>query len=221
MSTNTAERTRRTHRLGAIELSDRDPILATLVEAAGLPRFRRPHDSAFAALVRSILYQQLAGSAALAIHNRLIAAMRDPNDPQALLRLTPTKLRAIGLSKNKADSLRDLAHKVLDGSVDLDPRRLRRASDDDIVSYLSSVRGIGRWTAEMFLMFQLRRLDVWPTGDFGVRRGYGLAWKIPMPSAKELEPLGDRFRPFRSVAAWYCWRACEIYANAADSALTR
>jgi DNA-3-methyladenine glycosylase II len=73
----------------------------------------------------------------------------------------------------------------------------------------------------MFLMFQLRRLDVWPVGDFGVRNGYGLAWKVPTPTARELEPLGDRFRPYRTVVAWYCWRAVELYAGAAESALTR
>jgi DNA-3-methyladenine glycosylase II len=202
-------------------LANRDAVIAALVEEVGPPKFRRPHDSAFAALVRSILYQQLAGAAALAIHTRLVAAMGDPDDPRALLKLTPAKLRAVGLSQNKATSLRDLAEKVSDGSLDLAPRRLSRTSDDDIVAHLSSVRGIGRWTAEMFLMFQLRRLDVWPTGDFGVRRGYGLAWKVAMPTAKELEPLGEPFRPYRSVAAWYCWRACEVYANAADSALTR
>src|ERR1022692_5054119 len=81
--------------------------------------------------------------------------------------------------------------------------------------------GIGKWTAEMFLMFQLQRLDVWPTGDLGVRKGFGLAWGIPTPTAKELEPLGDPYRPYRSVVAWYCWRAAELYAGAADSALTR
>ena len=83
------------------------------------------------------------------------------------------------------------------------------------------MRGIGRWTADMFLLFQLRRLDVWPTGDLGVRRGYGLAWQVPTPSARELEPLGDPYRPYRSVVAWYCWRAAELYASAARSALTR
>jgi DNA-3-methyladenine glycosylase II len=103
----------------------------------------------------------------------------------------------------------------------LAPRGLARQSDDEIVRRLSEVRGIGRWTAEMFLIFQLRRLDVWPTGDFGVRHGYGLAWNIPTPTARELEPLGDAFRPYRSVAAWYCWRAAELYGRAAESALTR
>jgi DNA-3-methyladenine glycosylase II len=109
----------------------------------------------------------------------------------------------------------------MDGTVVLDPRRLARESDDEVVARLSTVRGIGEWTAHMFLMFQLRRLDVWPTGDFGVRRGYGLAWGVPMPTPKELAALGEPFRPYRSVAAWYCWRATEIYAGAADSAVTR
>ncbi len=111
-------------------------------------------------------------------------------------------------------SLRDLAAKVLDGTVVLEPRRLRTLSDDEVVERLSSVRGIGKWTSEMFMIFQLRRLDVWPTGDLGIRKGYGLAWGIPTPTAKELEPLGEPYRPYRSVVAWYCWRAAELYAGA-------
>ena len=103
----------------------------------------------------------------------------------------------------------------------LDQRKLRALTDEEIVARLSSVRGIGEWTSQMFLLFRLRRLDVWPTGDLGVRKGYGLAWGIPTPTPKELQPLGDPFRPYRSVAAWYCWRAAEFYAGAAQSALTR
>src|SRR5205823_5650469 len=118
-------------------------------------------------------------------------------------------------------SLRDLATKVVDGTVILSPRGLARESDEEVIARLSTVRGIGRWTAQMFLMFQLRRLDVWPTGDLGVRRGYGLAWQIAIPTPRQLEPLGDPFRPYRSVVAWYCWRAVELYAGASDSALTR
>ena len=141
--------------------------------------------------------------------------------PERLLALSTDELRAVGLSGNKAASLHDLAAKVADGTVVLDPKGLARESDDEVVARLTAVRGIGPWTAQMFLLFQLRRLDVWPTGDLGVRRGYGLAWGVPMPSARELAPLGDAFSPYRSVVAWYCWRACELYANAAESALTR
>ena len=103
----------------------------------------------------------------------------------------------------------------------LAPRRLSRQSDEEIIASLSTVRGIGPWTAQMFLIFRLRRLDVWPVGDLGVRHGYGLAWKVPMPTARELEPLGDPYRPYRTVIAWYCWRAVELYGGTADSALTR
>lgn len=201
-------------------LAEGDPVVAGLRAAAGLPRIGRPHGTHFAALVRSVLYQQLAGSAAAAIHARLIAALDGEVVPERLLALPPETLRAVGLSANKAASLRDLAAKVLDGTVVLESRGLARESDDEVVARLSTVRGIGTWTAQMFLMFQLRRLDVWPTGDLGVRRGFGLAWGIAMPTARQLEPLGDPYRPYRSVVAWYCWRACELYAGAAPSPVT-
>ena len=209
------------HTQAARELAGRDPVIAKLVEAAGLPKFRPPHDSHFEALVRSVVYQQLAGKAAAAIHGRLVGALEGEVTAQKLLSVDPATLRGAGLSGAKAASLTDLATKVLDGTVVLDPRGIGRESDEEVVARLSTVRGIGRWTAQMFLMFQLRRTDVWPTGDLGVRRGYGLAWGVPMPTPKELEGLGDGFAPYRSVAAWYCWRACEVYAGAADSALTR
>ncbi len=194
--------------------------MAELVARAGLPKLRRPHDTHFAALVRSIVYQQLAGRAAASIHGRLIALLGSEVAPERLLAQPTDALRAAGLSGNKTLSLQDLAAKVLDGTVVLDSRGLARETDDEVVARLTTVRGIGRWTAEMFLLFQLRRLDVWPTGDLGVRKGFGLAWRIPMPGPKELEPLGDPFRPYRSVVAWYCWRATELYAGATGSALT-
>ena len=116
--------------------------------------------------------------------------------------------------------MQDLATKVLDGTVTLDPATLAVQSDDELIARLSSVRGIGIWTAQMFLIFQLMRLDVWPTEDLGVRKGYGLAWGIPTPTAKQLQPLGDLYRPYRSVVSWYCWRAAELYGGAAGSVLT-
>ena len=196
-------------------------MLRRLVAEAGPPRVRPPTESHFEALVRAIVYQQLAGAAAAAIHGRLIAALGNEVTPERVLAQPAEALRAAGLSANKTASLQDLASKVLDGTVVLDPAGLRAESDDEVVARLSTVRGIGKWTAEMFLMFQLRRLDIWPTGDLGVRKGFGLAWGIPTPTAKQLEPLGDPFRPYRSVVAWYCWRAAELYGRAADSALTR
>jgi DNA-3-methyladenine glycosylase II len=202
-------------------LAERDPVLRRLVAETGPPRLTPPTVGHFAALVRAIVYQQLAGAAAAAIHGRLVAALDGEITPERLLSLPGDALRAAGLSRRKAESLRDLAAKVLDGTVVLDPPGLRAESDAEVIARLSSVRGIGAWTAQMFLLFQLRRLDVWPTGDLGVRKGYGLAWGVPTPTAKELEPLGDPYKPYRSVLAWYCWRAAELYAGAADSALTR
>ncbi len=210
-----------THAAAAEELAARDPVMRGLVGAAGPIRLRRPVDSHFAALVRSVLHQQLAGAAAAAIHARLVAALDGAVEPERLLGLAPEMLRAAGLSANKAASIRDLAAKVLDGTVVLDPRGLAREPDEEVIARLTSVRGIGVWTAQMFLLFQLRRLDVWPTGDLGVRRGYGLAWGVPMPSPRDLGRFGEPMRPYRSVAAWYCWRACELFAGAAGSALTR
>jgi DNA-3-methyladenine glycosylase II len=202
-------------------LAAQDPVLAGLVDEAGAMRIRRRTMSPFEALVQAIVYQQLAGAAARAIHGRLIAAMPGGVEPEALLALSDAELRTVGLSGAKVRSLRDLATKVLDGTVIVAPRRLARLSDDDVIARLTTVRGIGPWSAHMFLMFQLRRLDVWPVGDFGVRHGYGLAWGIPTPTAREPEPLGDPFRPYRTVLAWYCWRAAELYAGAGESALTR
>jgi DNA-3-methyladenine glycosylase II len=182
-------------------LAERDPVLRRLVAEAGPVRIQPSAETYFAALVRAIVYQQLAGAAAAAIHGRLIAALGGEVAPERLLALPDGTLRSVGLSGSKAASLQDLATKVLDGTVVLDPRGLRAESDDEVVARLSTVRGIGRWTAEMFLMFQLRRLDVWPTGDLGVRKGFGLGWGIPTPTAKELEPLGEPYRPYRSVVA--------------------
>src|SRR6476646_3874042 len=202
-------------------LAARDPVVARLIEAAGPIRVSRRTGSHFAGLVQAIVYQQLAGAAARAIHGRLVAALHDDVKPEALLAVSDETLRAAGLSANKARSLRDLATKVLDGTVVLSPRGLSRQSDDEVIARLSTVRGIGPWTAQLFLIFRLRRLDVWPVGDLGVRQGYGVAWKVPTPTARELEPPGDPYRPYRTVVAWYCWRAVQLYAGAAEGALSR
>jgi DNA-3-methyladenine glycosylase II len=168
--------------------------------------------------VRSIVFQQLAGNAARAIHGRVRATVDGELTPAALAAVPDAALRAAGLSTNKLLSLRDLSAKVLDGSVDL--ARSSRRSDEDVIAELVTVRGIGRWTAEMFLLFELRRLDVWPVGDLGVRQGYALAWGLePAPTAKELGPLGDPFRPYRSIVARYCWEAVHLFRGGTDPAL--
>jgi DNA-3-methyladenine glycosylase II len=201
-----------TPREAARLLAEREPVVARLVAEAGLPAFPKPAETHFATLVRAITSQQLAGAAARAIHGRLVTALGGDVTPERLIELPDAAMRAAGLSGAKTASLRDLAAKVIDGTVLLDPRRLARQSDTEVVARLSTVRGVGRWTAEMFLIFQLRRLDVWPTGDLGVRRGYGLAWNIPTPTQKELDQIGEAYHPYRSIVAWYCWRAVELYA---------
>lgn len=201
------------------EVAGRDPVLANLVQLAG-PIRHRPGDpnGHFGALVRAIVFQQLAGAAANAIHSRVLATIDGDLSAESLANVPDGVLRAAGLSANKLSSLRDLTDKVLDGTVVFDGSR--RLSDDEIVARLVTVRGVGRWTAEMYLMFELRRLDVWPVGDLGVRQGYGLAWNLDVaPTAKELEPLGDRFRPYRSIVARYCWEAVHLYRDGTDPAL--
>jgi DNA-3-methyladenine glycosylase II len=197
-------------RAATAEVASRDPVLADLVARAG-PLDHRPRnpDGPFGALVRAIVFQQLATNAARAIHGRVLAAVGSPLTPAAVAATTDQALRTAGLSANKLASLRDLSAKVLDGTVEL--ARASRLPDAELVAELTTVRGIGRWTAEMFLLFELRRLDVWPVDDLGVRAGYGLAWGLqPPPTAKELEPLGERFRPYRSVVARYCWAAVPL-----------
>jgi DNA-3-methyladenine glycosylase II len=215
MSMATTPRRKVTPREAARLLAEQEPVIARLLAETGPPSFPAPTETHYGTLVRAITYQQLAGAAARAIHGRLIAALDGDVAPEGLLALSGETLRAAGLSGAKVASLRDLSAKVLDGSVVLEPRRLARLSDAEIVDRLSSVRGIGRWTAEMFLMFQLRRLDVWPTGDLGVRRGYGLAWGVATPTPKQLDALGEPYHPYRSVVAWYCWRAAELYGKQA------
>jgi 3-methyladenine DNA glycosylase/8-oxoguanine DNA glycosylase len=201
------------------EVAARDPALANLVAMVGPIRHRPVDpDGHFGALVRAIVFQQLAGAAARAIHQRVRATVPGELTPEALDRVPDETLRGAGLSAAKLASIRDLSAKVEDGTVVLGgPRRL---SDDDIVASLSTVRGIGAWTAEMYLMFELRRLDVWPVGDLGVRQGYGLTWRIdPPPTAKELVALAERFRPYRSVVARYCWEAVALFRGGTDPSL--
>jgi DNA-3-methyladenine glycosylase II len=209
-----------TPRQAAQILAERDPVLARLLAEVGPPTFPKPTGTHFATLVRSITYQQLAGAAARAIHGRLVLALDGDVTPERVLATPTGLLREAGLSAAKAASLQDLATKVLDGTVVLDPRRLARESDEEIVARLSSVRGIGKWSAEIFLLFQLRRMDVWPTGDLVVRRGFGLAWNIATPTPNQLDLLGEPYRPYRSIVAWYCWRAAQLYAGAAQTPVT-
>lgn len=200
------------HRLeaAAVTLARLDPVMAHMVDVAGVPDFRRgrARSGAFAELARAVCYQQLAGAAAHAIHDRFRALFDGEPTPEQVVSLPEQALRAAGLSGAKSATIRDLAAKVVSGEVLLD--RAEDCSDEAVVVELTQIRGIGRWTAEMFLIFTLGRLDVWPVGDFGVRKGYAMLYQLDSPpTPAELEPLGERFRPYRSAAAWYCRRAVD------------
>ena len=195
---------------GARELARRDPVLKRMLREHGVPELHRRgrRRSHFAELARMICYQQLAGRAAAAIHGRFEALFDGSPTPDAVLALPFETLRSAGLSNAKATSIRDLAQKVEDGVVELD--RVARMPDEKVVSELVMVRGIGEWTAQMFLMFQMGRLDVWPTLDLGVRAGFARMYGLDaVPTPKPLEAEGDRFRPYRSLVAWWCWRAAD------------
>jgi 3-methyladenine DNA glycosylase/8-oxoguanine DNA glycosylase len=191
-----------------------DPAYARIIETVGPFAPRPPAEDAFGALVRAIVYKQLAGRAASAIHGRFVALYDGHPTAAAVLDTPPDQLRAVGLSGNKAASILDLALKTSDGTAPLD--HIAKLSDAEIVQRLIAVRGIGRWTAEMFLLFQLRRPDVWPVDDFGVRKGFGVIHELSAPpTPRALDALGEIYRPYRSAAAWYCWRAVDTILPAA------
>jgi DNA-3-methyladenine glycosylase II len=165
----------------------------------------------FDALAESIAYQQLSGKAAATIFGRVRALYpkRKWLDPEQLLATPDETLRAAGLSRAKTTALKDLAAKTIDGTVPAG-RALIRMSDDEIVTRLTAVRGIGRWTVEMLLLFDLGRPDVWPVDDYGVRKGFAKTFgRRKLPTPKQLMKFGEKWRPYRSVAAWYFWRALD------------
>jgi 3-methyladenine DNA glycosylase/8-oxoguanine DNA glycosylase len=199
------------HAAASLALAELDPVMAGLVARHGPMRLPAPPPVGlrFEQLAESIAYQQLAGKAAATIWGRVRSLYGPgPLDPAEVLATDEADLRAAGLSGAKTAAILDLARHARDGRLEL--HRMGRMGDDAVLDELVQVRGIGRWTAQMFLIFTLQRLDVWPTGDLGVRSGYGLAYGLSeAPDAKALEELGDRFRPYRSVAAWYCWRVVD------------
>jgi 3-methyladenine DNA glycosylase/8-oxoguanine DNA glycosylase len=165
----------------------------------------------FDALAESIAYQQLSGKAAATIWGRVRALYPRKKflDPKLVLATPDAKLRGAGLSGSKVAALKDLAAKTIDGTVPTG-RALAKMTDEEIVERLIAVRGIGRWTVEMLLLFDLGRPDVWPVHDYGVRKGFAKIFgKRKLPTPKQLMKLGEKWRPYRSVAAWYCWRALD------------
>jgi DNA-3-methyladenine glycosylase II len=214
-------------------LSAADPKLARLIARIGPCTLRvSSAQSPFEALVESIVYQQLHGKAAATIHRRLLesfapvptleaSGLATHPSPQQLLDCPNAQLRSAGLSASKSLALRDLAAKTLDGTVPT-LARIRRMSDAAIIDHLTQVRGIGKWTVEMLLIFRLGRPDVLPATDYGVRKGFALTFLGLKPTAKvtpadlpapsEIERRAKKWLPFRSVATWYLWRACDLAA---------
>jgi DNA-3-methyladenine glycosylase II len=207
-------------------LSAADPKLAKLIARVGPFTLRlASSQSPFEALAESIIYQQLNGKAAATIHARMISSFEtlcglgQHPSPQHLLDCPTAQLRAAGLSHNKTLALRDLAAKTLDGTVP-PLARIRRMSDDAIIERLTQVRGIGKWTVEMMLIFRLGRPDILPTSDYGVRKGFALTFQGLKPGVKitpdllakpaDIERRAKKWAPWRSVASWYLWRACDL-----------
>lgn len=194
------------------ELARRDPVMAALVARHGpcpLAAGEVVATGHFERLARTIASQQLAGRAAAAIWSRVRALVPGDFDAGAVLALDPAELRSAGLSGAKTRALLALAARVADGSLDLEA--VTHLDDEAVVGVLAQLPGIGPWTAQMFLIFQLGRPDVWPVTDLGVRRGYARAWQLEaVPSPTVLEAAGERFRPWRSIVAWYCWRAVDV-----------
>ena len=196
-------------------LSACDPKLAKVIRRVGRCSLKAPRTfSVFGALLQSIVYQQLAGKAASAILGRVHAALGPGSlpTPEGVVGLPDSVLRQAGLSRSKLAAIRDLAEKTLAGQVPTLPQ-LRRMSDEEIIEKLIPIRGVGRWTVEMLLIFRLGRPDVLPITDYGVRKGFGLVFqrgKLPTPA--QLVRRGERWRPYRSVASWYLWRALDLPA---------
>ncbi len=186
----------------------RDPVMGPWVKRIGTIRLPRTTEDPFFYLARTICYQQLAGKAAATIHRRFVEALKGEVTPAKVLRTRETTLRKAGLSRNKMAAIRDLATRIRSGEVEV--HDLENQPDEEVIRRLVLVKGIGEWTAQMYLMFRLYRSDVWPTGDLGVRAGYAKAHGLSVPpTAKQLAQLGDEYRPWRSAAAFYCWRILE------------
>jgi DNA-3-methyladenine glycosylase II len=214
------------------ELSARDPKLATLIARAGPFTMKLSStQSPFEALLESIIYQQLHGKAAAAIHGKLLTSFHPVSglgkhpSAQHLLECPNEQLRAAGLSHNKSLAVRDLAAKTVDGTVPT-LARIRKMSDEAIIEHLTQVRGIGRWTVEMFLIFRLGRPDIFPVSDYGVRKGFALTFgklkptdkvtPADLPKADIMEKRAKKWHPWCSVASWYLWRACDLAKPTVD-----
>lgn len=189
-------------------LKKADPVLAAIIEQVGACRmeFGRPE---FHSLAESIVYQQLNGNAAATIFKRFTALAGDPVVPEGILKLTDAQLRSVGLSKQKSSYLKDMAGRATRGELDF--TRLPGMTDDEVIQHLTQVKGVGVWTAHMFLMFTLRRPNVLPTGDYGIQVAIKKHYKKrKMPKPDVMAKIAKSWEPYRSVACWYLWRSLDI-----------
>ena len=198
------------NRIAVRHLKRADARLAAVVERVGPCRFEPRRDGTdFEAVLRSIVYQQLSGKAAATIHGRVLALLGDTPTPAAVSATPDDAFRAAGLSRQKTSYVRDLARQALSGNVPFDA--FDSLSDDAIIEALSSIKGVGRWTAQMFLMFRLGRLDVLPAEDLGIRKGVQLAYRTRgLPPPKRVLVLGRTWSPYATIASWYLWRSLEL-----------
>lgn len=185
-----------------------DPVLRAIIERVGPCRMEYG-PAGFESLAEAILYQQLNGKAAATIHKRFVALAGEPPTPEGILKLTDEQLRSVGLSKQKSAYLKDLAAKTAAGLLDFS--RLPEMPDEEVIQHLTQVKGIGVWTAHMFLIFSLRRPNVLPTGDYGVQMAVKKHYrKRKLPKPKDMEKIARAWEPYRSVACWYMWRSLDI-----------
>jgi len=218
-------------RKAVLHLKRSDPVMRAIMERVGPCRMEFGEPT-FHSLAEAIIYQQLNGKAALTIFKRFAALAGEPLTPEGILKLTPEQMRSVGLSKQKLSYLLDMAERAHRGELDLS--RLAEMSDDDVIEHLTQVKGVGVWTAHMFLMFTLRRPNVLPTGDFGVRMAVYRHYldkstskngkrpmpiksnakarprKIKLPTPEQMEKIAKSWEPYRSVACWYLWRSLDV-----------
>jgi DNA-3-methyladenine glycosylase II len=195
----------------AITFLKQDPKLTKIIERVGNYQIKKRNNH-FATLVESIISQQLASVAAEAIFRRFKKLYPNFPKPAQILKTKDSKLRSVGLSKMKVGYLKDLAKKIEDSHIEI--RSLSKMSDDEIIEELTQVKGIGIWTAQMFLIFSCGRSDVLPTGDLGLRKGVQMAFSLPeLPTPKQVEEIGNRWRPYRSIATWYLWKSLQKFDN--------
>lgn len=187
-----------------------DPVLGDIITRVG-PCGMTYREPVFDTLVRSIVYQQLSGKVAKVIYDRLAATAPEGLTPASILKLRPSRMRKLGLSAAKTEYIRDLARRTRAGEIDF--AILAAAPDENVIEILTQVKGIGVWTVQMFLIFALRRPDVLPTGDLGIRKAMQIAYKLPeLPKPAEMERFGASWRPYCSVATWYLWRSLDGFA---------